>query len=315
MPDVSGHGVGFAEVKPFDLQVNGYAGVDFCSTNLTAEQLHTACQALSDDGVDSILATVITDDVNNLAAKLANMARLREEDELVRRMIVGFHVEGPFLNGAPGFIGAHEPKYVRPANLKDAEGLLEAGAGLVKLFTLAPEQDEGAAVTKYLVDQGVVVSAGHCDPSLDQLSAAIDNGLSMVTHFGNACPVELPRHDNVLQRVLSLRDHLWFCFIPDGAHVEFFALKNYLDLVGITHAIMTTDAISAAKLGPGLHEISGMSVEVDEDGVARRPGSPNLAGSTITMPDIRQNLSESLGLSDAEVASLVDFNPRTALDL
>ena len=85
MPDVFGHGVGFAEVKPFDLQVNGYAGVDFCSTSLTAEQLHTACQALSDDGVDGILATLITDEVESLAAKLANMVHLREQDELIRR--------------------------------------------------------------------------------------------------------------------------------------------------------------------------------------------------------------------------------------
>ena len=302
-------------MKPFDLQVNGYAGTDFCSSSLDADQFHNACCALVDDGVDGILATLITDSVESLAAKLANMVRLREQDELARQVIAGFHVEGPFLNPSPGFIGAHEPRHVCAASVDDAQRLLDAGSGLVRLCTLAPEQDAGASVTKFLAEQGVVVSAGHCDPALDQLKAAIDNGLSMVTHFGNGCPVNLPRHDNVLQRFLSLRDHLWFCFIPDGAHVEFFALKNYLDLVGITHAIMTTDAISAAKLGPGLHEISGMSVEVDEDGVARRPGSPNLAGSTITMPDIRQNLSESLGLSDAEVASLVDFNPRSALDL
>jgi N-acetylglucosamine-6-phosphate deacetylase len=197
----------------------------------------------------------------------------------------------------------------------DAQRLLDAGAGLVKLFTLAPEQDSGASVTKSLAQQDVVVSAGHCDPTLDQLKTAIDNGLSMVTHFGNACPVELPRHDNVLQRFLSLREHLWFCFIPDGAHVDFIALKNYLDFVGVDRSIMTTDAISAAKLGAGLHEISGISVEVDEAGVARRPGSLNLAGSTITMPGIRRNLSESLGLGEDEITSLVDLNPRAALAL
>ena len=302
-------------MKPFDLQVNGYAGADFCSSSLSGEQFHAACQALADDGVDGILATLITDDVESLAAKLANMVRLREQDELIRNVIAGFHVEGPFLNASTGFIGAHEPKFVRPANLEDTKRLLEAGAGLVKLFTLAPEQDEEAVVTKYLVDQGVTVSAGHCDPSIDQLKTAVDSGLSMVTHFGNGCPVELPRHDNVLQRFLSLRDQLWFCFIPDGAHVEFFALKNYLDLVGIDRSIMTSDAISAAKLGPGLHEISGITVEVDDEGVARRPGSPNLAGSTITMPGIRRNLSENLALGEEEVTTLIDLNPRKALSL
>ena len=315
MPAVSGCGGGLLDVKPFDLQVNGYAGTDFCSSSLTGEQLHDACRALADDGVDGILATLITDGIESLASKLAEIVRLREQDELARRVIAGFHVEGPFLNPSRGFIGAHEPLCVRPANVDDAQRLLDAGAGLVKLFTLAPEQDTGASVTKSLVQQGVAVSAGHCDPTLDQLKTAIDNGLSMVTHFGNGCPVELPRHDNVLQRYLSLREHLWFCFIPDGAHVDFTALKNYLDFVGVDRSIITTDAISAAKMGPGLHEISGISVEVDEAGVARRPGSPNLAGSTITMPGIRRNLSESLGLGEDEITSLVDLNPRAALSL
>lgn len=302
-------------MKPFDLQVNGYAGTDFCSTSLNAEQLHHACRALADDGVDGVLATFITDDLRTLKAKLSNLVRLREEDELARQVIAGFHLEGPFLNPKPGYIGAHEPELVRPACLEDAQGILEVGEGLVKLLTLAPEQDSGGVVTKFLVEAGVVVSAGHCDPSSAQLKAVIDGGLSMVTHFGNGCPVELSRHDNVLQRFLSLREHLWFCFIPDGVHVDFFALKNYLDLVGVDRSIMTTDAISAATLGPGMHEISGISVEVDEAGVSRRPGSANLAGSTVTMPRILHNLSQELGLSEEEIIALVDRNPRIALGL
>jgi N-acetylglucosamine-6-phosphate deacetylase len=270
---------------------------------------------LADDGVDGVLATFITDDLRSLKAKLSNLVRLREKDELARQVITGFHIEGPFLNPKLGYIGAHEPEVVRSACLEDTQAILEAGEGLVKLLTLAPEQDSEGVVTKFLVEQGVVVSAGHCDPSIDELKAAIDVGLSMVTHFGNGCPVELLRHDNVLQRFLALREHLWFCFIPDGVHVDFFALKNYLDLVGVDRSIMTTDAISAATLGPGMYEISGISVEVDEDGVARRPGSPNLAGSTVTMPRILHNLSQELGLSEEEIIALVDRNPRCALGL
>ncbi|MBT5311601.1 MAG: N-acetylglucosamine-6-phosphate deacetylase, partial [Verrucomicrobia bacterium] len=151
-------------MKPFDLQVNGYAGTDFCSSSLDAEQLHNACRTLVDDGVDGILVTLITDGIESLADKLANLVRLREQDELARRVIAGFHVEGPFLNPSPGFIGAHEPEHVCPASVDDAQTILDAGAGLVKLFTLAPEQDAGASVTKSLAQQGVAVSAGHCDP-------------------------------------------------------------------------------------------------------------------------------------------------------
>jgi N-acetylglucosamine-6-phosphate deacetylase len=298
-----------------DLQVNGYAGVDFCSADLNAEQLHVACQALSDDGVDAFLATVITDSVDALCAKLANLVRLREQDVLAKQIIRGIHIEGPFLNPGEGWIGAHPPDDVIPADPEIAQRLVAAGGGLVKLVTLAPECDPGMATIEYLSEEGIVVSAGHCDPSLDQLKAAIDHGLSMFTHLGNGCPTALRRHDNIINRILHLREDLWIGFIPDGAHVDFFALDLYLRLAGPDRAFMVTDAIAAAKMGPGLHKLSGMEVEVDEAGVARRPGSPYLAGSTLTMPQVWKNLRERLGRSDSEIEQLVSTNPRRAIGL
>jgi len=302
-------------MKPFDLQVNGYAGTDFCAPDLTLEQFRHACVELEADGVDGILATVITDTVDALCEKLARMVSLREQDDLIRKMIAGFHIEGPFLNAAEGYIGAHPPDCVTPANIDDIKRLLEATEGLTKIVTLAPENDPGMATTQYLADQGITVSAGHCDPSLDQLEAAIDAGLSMMTHLGNGCPVVLDRHDNIVQRALSLADHLWICYIPDGAHIEFFALKNYLALSGMERSIMVTDAITAAKLPPGTYRVSGLEVEIDENLVARRPGQKNLAGSTVTMPKIRDNLATHLGLSASEIETLVSTNPRRAIGL
>jgi N-acetylglucosamine-6-phosphate deacetylase len=300
-------------MNPFDLQVNGYAGIDFCSSSLTAEELNHACQALVHDGVDRILATLITDHVDQLCAKLSNFVRLRSQDSVAKNLIAGFHIEGPFLSPESGFIGAHPSECVVPANNDDAKRMLDAADGLTRLVTLAPEYDTNFKTTDYLAQRGIAVSAGHCNPSLDQLRGAIDHGLSMVTHFGNGCPVQLPRHDNFLQRVLFLRDQLWICFIPDGAHVDFVALKNYIDLVGIDRAIMVTDAISAASLGPGRYAISGLDVEVDADGIARRPGSPNLAGSTITMRGVRQNLHNRLGFDESAIEKMIDLNPRLAI--
>ena len=85
-------------MNPFDLQVNGYAGVDFSALELTGEQLHTACSAIRRDGGDRILATVITDSVEGLERKLTNLASLRDRDELAGEVIAGFHIEGPFLS-------------------------------------------------------------------------------------------------------------------------------------------------------------------------------------------------------------------------
>jgi len=299
----------------FDLQINGYAGTDFCSKDVTLEEFRHACDALKADGIDGILATLITDSVESLAAKLKKMVRFREEDSVIREMVEGFHVEGPFISPVEGYVGAHPAAWVRPAEVDSAARILEAGEGLVRLMTLAPEYDQGAATTRFLVDQGVVVSAGHCDPDFETMKGAIDAGLSMVTHLGNGCPVVLPRHDNFIQRALSFSDRLWLCFIPDGAHVPFFALRNYIKLAGLDRSIVTSDAIMAAGLGPGVYELSGEPVEIDEGGVARRPGSPNLAGSTIRGYQIPVNLKEQLHLGEVEIDRLYRVNPLKALGL
>ena len=54
-----------------DLQVNGYAGVDFNGDGVTPDDFHEACARLESDGVSRILATIITDDVSAMARRLA----------------------------------------------------------------------------------------------------------------------------------------------------------------------------------------------------------------------------------------------------
>ena len=181
---------------------------------------------MQEDGTTGALATVITDSIESMKGKLQRLVRAREEDEVVRKVLVGLHIEGPFLNQADGFIGAHPRDWTRPATVDAMKELLEAAGDLTRIVTLAPECDEGFATTRFLAGEGIVVSAGHCDPSLDQLRAAIDAGLSMFTHLGNGCPMQLQRHDNIVERVLSLSEDLWICFIGDGVHVPPFALRE-----------------------------------------------------------------------------------------
>ena len=67
-------------MRYFDLQVIGYAGVDFNSNTLTTEEAKKACSALEEDGTEGILATVITDSVEAMKAKIRRIVRAREED-------------------------------------------------------------------------------------------------------------------------------------------------------------------------------------------------------------------------------------------
>jgi N-acetylglucosamine-6-phosphate deacetylase len=297
----------------FDLQVNGYAGVDFNGDSYREEDLALACARLRADGVARILATIITDEIPTMIRRLARLAASRQQDAEIAQMIAGFHIEGPFLNPEPGYIGAHPARAARPASVDQMRRLLDACQGLARVVTLAPECDPQLQTTRFLADQGICVSAGHCNPTVAQLHAAIDAGLRMFTHLGNGCPLLLHRHDNVIQRVLSLADQLWIGLIADGVHVPFPALGNYLRCAGIDRCFVVTDAISAAGLGPGTFQLGAQTVVVDENLATWAPDKSHLMGSASTMPRLVQNLTEGLQLSPAEVADLTSRNPARAL--
>src|SRR5262245_39592559 len=88
----------------FDVQVNGYAGVDFNGDALTLEDLERACERLRHDDVEGILATFITAPIEVMCARLSRLAALREASGLVASVVAGVHLEGPFLRETPGFI-------------------------------------------------------------------------------------------------------------------------------------------------------------------------------------------------------------------
>ncbi len=297
-----------------DLQVNGYADVDFNADELSAERVAVVCRRLRDEGVEHILATVITADLDVMCRRLANIVRMREADSIIAEVLQGIHIEGPFLNESPGYIGTHPRAAARPAEVGVIRRLLDAAGGLTRIVTLAPERDAGGRVTKFLSQQNIRVSAGHCDATLDELRSAIDAGMSLYTHLGNGCPALLPRHDNIIQRVLSQAEYLYIGFIADGVHVPFFALKNYLECCGIERAFVVTDAIRGAGQGPGEYSIGDQRVVVDENLATWSADRTHLMGSAGTMQRSEENLRKA-GLNEEQIKTLLRDNPRKILGL
>jgi N-acetylglucosamine-6-phosphate deacetylase len=298
---------------PLDLQLNGYRGVDFNADDLSLDRMRHACSALEADGGGRMLATVITDRLDRMVARIERLAEFHAADAHVRDMMVGIHVEGPFINPLPGYVGAHPVEHVLPADVSAARQLVDAGQGLVRLLTLAPEHDHGMATTRWLADRGVLVSAGHSDASVEHLRSAVDAGLSCYTHLGNGCPLMLHRHDNIIQRVLTLDGLRWIMVIADGVHVPPPVLRDYIDRIGIQRTIAVTDATAAGGMGPGRYTLAGQDVVVGEDGAAWAADRSHLVGSTATMGFIRQVLRRDVRLSADEVEHLTAVNPAAAI--
>lgn len=286
-----------------DIQINGFAGVDFQRTDYTAADLRRAVEALRRHRTARFFATFITDSIPALAAKLSHFENLRSMDPVVDEAVCGYHLEGPWLSPEPGYRGAHDPQHMGPPNWRDFASLQKIANGRIRLVTLAPEWPGSDEPIRAMVDAGVQVSLGHTNASNSAIDAAIGAGARFCTHLGNAVPLTLPRHDNVIQRLLA-RDELSAFLIPDGIHLPPFALRNFFRAKPFGKALFTTDAMAAAGAPPGRYSMGSLEIVTGEDRVVRLPGSQLLAGSALTPAEGVVNAEGWLGLSRGEAESL-----------
>jgi len=298
----------------FDLQVNGFAGIDFQDAALTQAGLRRAVDALQRHRTSGILLTLITDRSEALAAKLAQVERYRAADPVIATMVAGYHLEGPHMSALPGYHGAHPRELMSPPDRAAFDRLQAAAGGNIRLVTLAPELPGSVEFIRHVTASGVRVAIGHSAANDAEIDAAIGAGLTLCTHLGNGVPLELPRHDNVIQRLLA-RDELTAVFIPDGLHIPPAVLRNFVRAKPPAKVLFTTDCMAAEGAGPGRYRIGRLEIEVGADGVVREPGQRNFAGSSLTMDRAAANAGAWLGWTEADVAAACGERVRAALGL
>ncbi len=287
----------------FDFQINGFGGVDFQAPSVSRAEMEHAVAVMRRHGLAAIYLTLITDDIEAHCRRLENFERLRAASPAVAQMIAGYHIEGPWLSPEFGFRGAHPPGPMHAPSLTEFDRLQSAAGGRIRLITLAPEWPGSAACIAAIVRAGVHVSLGHTNASSAQIDEAVRAGARFVTHLGNGTPPELPRHDNVIQRLLA-RDDLIACLIPDGVHLPSFVLRNFFRAKPAGKVLFTTDAMAGAGAGAGRYRVGHLEIDVGSDGIARQPGGSGFAGSTLTPDAGVKRCAEYLGLSLDESARL-----------
>lgn len=298
-------------VSLFDIQVNGFAGVDFQQPGLSRADVRRAVDGLARHETLRFFPTLITDSIDAICAKLENIERIRHEDECVRDAICGYHIEGPWLSPEPGYCGAHNPKHMRHPSIADFDRLQNAAGGNIRLLTLAPELSGSLEVIGHAVRSGVRVSLGHTNASESDIDAAIGAGAGFCTHLGNGAPSQMHRHENVTQRLLA-RDELTAFFIPDGIHLPPFVLKNFFRAKPPGKGLFTTDCMAAAGAPPGDYTLGDHQLVVGPDRIVRSPGSSGFAGSALTQDAGVQNIRQWLNLGADEARDL--FSVRIAAE-
>jgi len=260
-----------------DLQVNGYYGIEFQRADESAWA--TVAGRLPETGTTAFLPTVITAPIAELAATLRQAAGFAPSPGGGAR-VLGVHVEGPFI--APSRRGAHNPAYITDPTPAAVEELLAAGAGVLRLVTLAPELPGALAAIARLAAAGVLVSVGHSDATAAQVARAADAGATKVTHLFNAQRPLGHREPGVPGQALTDR-RLTSGLIADLWHVAaevcqiaFAAAPGRIALV--------TDAAACAGMPPGEYLLGGEPIMLPSgDGEPPVRADGTIAGSALRM--------------------------------
>ena len=292
-----------------DLQINGYAGVDFNAPGLTVDQVVAVTERLDQDGTVGYLPTIVTGDPETAVATLRVIVEARRRSARCERNILGVHLEGPFISAEPGAVGTHPVEWVAKPSMALFGRYQDAAEGLVRLVTVAAEVPGMPEFVERLTAQGVTVSLGH------QLAAApgevepcIAAGAKAFTHLGNGLPNMIPRHDNIIFTALA-DERMTVMFIPDGHHLPDTMLKVYVRAVPLRRLVAVSDAQYPAGMPPGEYEVCGSRARLEPDGLLWNPARKCLVGATAPMAAMMDLLQRRIGLTRDECIAIGRDNP------
>lgn len=296
-----------------DLQVNGFAGIDFSSPGLTLDDILLVTRELDRQGTAKFLPTIVSSPPEVYEHNLPLFARAMKLPE-IKEHIPGLHLEGPFISKKPGVRGAHKPASIIPPDIPLFDRFMKLAGEKIKMLTLAAELPGAERLCRYATQRGVTVSLGHQDATWTDLERLAEAGAKSLTHLGNGIPRKIARHDNPIFEGLA-NDDLIAMIITDGHHLPLPLLKTIIRSKGIDRIVVVSDSSPAAGLKPGTYRTFGQIVHLGPGGRIYLPRTGYLAGSSATMKQCIEYLEDSGLLSDDESDKVGIHNPLRLIGL
>jgi len=285
-----------------DVQVNGGGGA-LLNDNPTIDTVRRIAESHRKFGTTGMLPTVITDAPEVLSKAIAAVKAARAGN---LPGVLGIHIEGPFLDKERK--GAHELRFIREMTDADVARIANADCGSVML-TLAPNRVPPDLI-KSLAGQGVLVSLGHSEASLAEVTKALASGARAFTHLFNAMSQLNGREPGMVGAALA--DPESFCgLIADGYHVHDAAMKVVLAAKPRGRIMLITVAMPTAAGGPDSFALQGRAVHLVNGKLVLDDGT--LAGSNLTMDEAVRYCVGRLGVSLEDALRMASLNPASFL--
>lgn len=271
---------GDLRILPGFIDIHCHGAYGFDTNDANPEGLRKWAKGIVDEGVTSFLATTLTQSEEVLTNAVSNVAKVVEEG-YEGAEILGIHFEGPYLNKAHK--GAQPEEYCVKPDVEQFKKYQKAAHGLIKYITMAVENDEDYALTKYCSQNNVVVSIGHSNATYEQAVQAYAHGARSMTHVYNAMTPFTHRANGLVGGALRIRN-MYGEIICDGNHSTLAALNNFFTSKGPDYSIMITDSLMCKGFPVGTKfDFGGQEVVIYPDGSAHLVEAGNLAGSTLNV--------------------------------
>lgn len=287
---------GDKRIVPGFLDIHCHGAFTFDTNDANEEGLRNWTKNIVSEGVTGFLATTITQSEEVLTKAVANVARVMEGG-YEGAEILGIHFEGPYLDMV--YKGAQPEQFIVKPTIEQFKRYQEAAKGHIKYITMATETDDDFALTRYLTENGVVVSIGHSAATYEQAVMAYAHGARSMTHVYNGMTPFNHRANGLVGAAYRIRT-MYGEIICDGNHSTPAALNNFFMSKGPDYSIMVSDALMAKGTPIGSkHIFGGNEIEIYPDGSAHLTSTGGLAGSTLKL---------NLGLRILVEEALVPFN-------
>ena len=269
---------GDKRILPGFIDVHCHGAYEFDTNYAEEAGLRNWAKNIVSEGVTAFLATTITQSEEVLTAAVSNVAKVMEEG-YEGAEILGIHFEGPYLDMK--YKGAQPQEHIVRPTIEQFQRYQAAAKGNIRYVTMATETDEDFALTRYLADQGIVVSIGHSAATYEQACMAFANGAQCLTHVYNGMTPFNHRANGLVGAAFRLRT-MYGEVICDGNHSTTAALNMFFMSKGPDYCLMVTDALMAKGTPIGSrHIFGGNEILIYPDGSAHLVEAGNLAGSTL----------------------------------
>ena len=306
--DCKGYDLGGAYVIPglIDVHNHGNSNADFSDGSY--EGVARMAAYLGANGVTSFAPASMTLPYDVLEKAFATAAKLHAEKPAGSSKLQGIQMEGPFFSEKKK--GAQNGAYLRLPDYDAFEKLFNGCGGLVKIVDVAPEL-EGAEEFVAKASKLCTVSIAHTDSDYEHAKAAIDAGVTHLTHLYNAMPPIHHRKPGVIGACAEnkkVRAEL----ICDGIHVHPSSIRMAFSLFGASRIVLISDALRCCGMPDGTYELGGQAVYLKGKTCTLADGT--LAGSVTNLFDCMRNVI-SYGIAPEKAVRAATWNPACALGM